>query len=345
MEIALNFKMEITDRSQVSEARYQVERITEGLQFNEVDAGSVTIMVTEMTKNLCKHASRGELIVQTIGFHGLLGIELLSLDKVPGMSNPSECLRDGYSTKGTPGTGLGALVRLATTFDVYTAAGNGTALLVRFLPKTMKTDIPPTEIELGALCLPQPGEGVSGDNWAVLNRQGTTLIMVSDGLGHGPLASEASREAVLAFRRNPHAPPVTMLEKIHLALRGTRGAAVAVAEVDWVRSVVRFAGVGNISGVIVTSGTERHMVSHYGIVGSQIRKIQEFDYPLPDGSVVILHSDGLSARWSLNAYPGLASRHPALIAAMLYRDCWRGTDDAAVVGVKRGRAVKPPLHD
>ena len=49
---------------------------------------------------------------------------------------------------------------------------------------------------------------------------------------------------------------------------------------------------------------------------------------------VVLHSDGLSSRWNLGTYPGLARRHPMLVAGVLYRDFGRRTDDAAVVVVR-----------
>ncbi len=53
------------------------------------------------------------------------------------------------------------------------------------------------------------------------------------------------------------------------------------------------------------------------------------------GLVVILHSDGIGTSWSLDRYPGLAARHPALIAAILYRDGTRGRDDATVLVLRR----------
>ena len=62
--------------------------------------------------------------------------------------------------------------------------------------------------------------------------------------------------------------------------------------------------------------------------------IQEFSYPWPEGAIVVLHSDGITSRWDLNAYPGLARCHPMLTAGVLYRDGLRGRDDAAVLVVR-----------
>jgi hypothetical protein len=121
---------------------------------------------------------------------------------------------------------------------------------------------------------------------------------------------------------------------MHAGLRPTRGAAVAVAELIPSQQVVRFAGLGNISGAITGPTESRSFVSHNGIAGHEMRKIQEFTYEWPVDSLLVMHSDGVSARWDLGRYPGLASRHPSVVAGVLYRDYSRGRDDALVVVVR-----------
>src|SRR3712207_8978530 len=56
----------------------------------------------------------------------------------------------------------------------------------------------------------------------------------------------------------------------------------------------------------------RGLFSHNGIVGVQIRKLQQFDYECPEHGLLVMHSDGLQGRWSLESYPGLSQRHPAV---------------------------------
>jgi hypothetical protein len=63
--------------------------------------------------------------------------------------------------------------------------------------------------------------------------------------------------------------------------------------------------------------------------------MSEFTYPWTSTSLVVLSSDGLVSHWSLDAYPGIASRDASLIAAVLYRDFTRERDDATVVVAKR----------
>ena len=121
---------------------------------------------------------------------------------------------------------------------------------------------------------------------------------------------------------------------IHAGLRPTRGAALAVAELSADGRHIRYAGLGNISGAIVSASTSRSLVSHNGIAGHEMRKIQEFPYDWPAESLLVMHSDGVSARWDVGKYPGLVQRDPSIVAGVIYRDFSRGRDDALVVVVR-----------
>ena len=162
----------------------------------------------------------------------------------------------------------------------------------------------------------------------------STLFLLADGLGHGPSAAAAANLAATIFRHSAHASPLELLRQIHSGLGKTRGAAVAVAKICFATRVISYAALGNILGQIFCGAESRTMVGYNGTAGSEARKIAEFSYPWPDGGVVVLHSDGLKTRWHLDDYPGLAQRHPALIAGMLFRDHRRPHDDCSVVVAK-----------
>jgi hypothetical protein len=157
---------------------------------------------------------------------------------------------------------------------------------------------------------------------------------MADGLGHGILAARASAEAIAAYRRSADWSPLAALERVHGSLRNTRGAAVAAAYINRATGAVRYAGIGNISGVIVGTGKPIVMVSHNGTAGYQSPRFQEFTYRLPDDAFVVMHSDGLHTNWNLNDYPGIRRRHPSTIAGVLYRDSKRHRDDVCVAVAK-----------
>src|SRR5262245_34010583 len=310
---------QIREMSGVAEARREVTGLARAVGFSESEIGRVAIVVTEAATNLVKHTPQGQLLARAFDRDGVAVIEALALDQGPGIANVSESLRDGYSTAGSPGTGLGAINRLSDVFDLYSAPGKGVALVAQLWSRKPEGGSHTAPLEIGAVCLPKPGEVARGDAWAVEWRDGHCVILVVDGLGHGPDAAAAAMAAVNALRTHPQLSPAALIEFAHGALRSTRGAALAVADLD-LAGEVRYAGIGNIAGVARAPDTARHMVSHAGIVGHEVRKIQECVYPWSQDSLLVMHSDGQATHWNLDQYPGLVGRHPSLIAGVLYRD-------------------------
>jgi anti-sigma regulatory factor (Ser/Thr protein kinase) len=328
----LMIALAVQDQSQVSETRRRATEIAQRQGFGDADAGRVALVATELATNILKHGNGGEILVGAYGESPDGGVELIALDQGPGIANLAASLADGYSTSGTAGKGLGAVVRQSHFVDVAAWPGVGTAVLAR-----LKRGQPPERFSdtsrIGAVSVPKPGEEVCGDSWAVSAGSDETALMVADGLGHGPDAAEASVAAVRMFHRfDGHRVPV-LLDYIHGGVRATRGAAVSVARFQPASGKVIYAGIGNVAGVLAVNGELRRMVSMPGTAGHNARKIQAFEYPFTSG-LVILHSDGIASTWTLERYPNIAARHPTLIAAVLYRDLTRHRDDATVLVAK-----------
>src|SRR5690606_40747941 len=103
------------------------------------------------------------------------------------------------------------------------------------------------------------------------------------------------------------------------------------------RGEVTYAAVGNLPGWLARPARRQGMVSVPGIAGHQARRLQQFEYELDEYATVVLHSDGLSGRWSPAAMPGLFSRSPAVVAAGLLREAGTRRDDACVVAARPRR--------
>jgi len=327
----------VNDPSRPGEVRRAAVTLAAALGFSEDDQGRVALVATEAATNLVKHAVGGEVVLRSVTLAEGGEIEILALDRGPGIADVGRCLRDGYSTAGTAGHGLGAISRLSDLFDITSVPGVGTALLARVRPASAPVQPGP---EVGAVCLPVGGEEVCGDAWAVEVFPDRTVVLVADGLGHGLPAATASREAVRVFRQVARSEPDDILRALHAALRPTRGAAAAVAVLDRAAGRVRYAGIGNVAGVLVGPGGRQGLVSLSGTLGHEVRKVSPFEYPWPAGGLLVMHSDGLGSQWDVGRYPGLISRHPALVAGVLYRDGRRGRDDVTVV-VVRGAGRDP----
>lgn len=332
MEVGTARSIEVGEETQAGEARRAAMTLAREAGFDDVDVGKVGIVVTEAATNMIKHASGGRMVVQSLANGAQPGVGTLALDRGPGLARIAEMMRDGFSTSGTSGTGLGAIVRQSSQFDLYSLPGKGTALYAAIWPQGRT----PTSagVAVGGVSVPVRGEETCGDGWAVEMRAGGMVILVTDGLGHGPLAHEASALATRVFRKSAALPIDEILQRIHEALRATRGAAAAIAEIVPSRQMIRYCGIGNITGRLFAPAGERQLVSHFGTLGHDVRRIQDFQYPWTPEATLILHSDGLGTHWAIGDYPGLALRHPTLIAGVLFRDHARGRDDVTVVAVR-----------
>ena len=306
--------------------------ICRDLDFGEVSSGQAAILINELGGNLCKHAHKGQLwIAARPG--DVPELEILSVDNGPGISDLPQAMRDGFSTAGSPGTGLGAVQRLATDFDIHSEVGKGTVILARLRPGASKE----RAFRWGVVTLPAPGETVCGDSWGVAFEGQRAALMVADGLGHGPHAAEASLAAVDHFAKQPFADMKTALEESHVILRMTRGAAVTQAQLDAEAEAdsLLMVGAGNVMIRVVNGVFNRSVLAQNGTVGVQMRRIEETKMQWPAHALVVCHSDGLQSRWPPEAIAGLIGSDPALVAAVLVRDFGRGRDDVTVLVVRR----------
>ena len=325
----------ISDESGVADARRAVAALAASLEFDETTAGELALAVTEAGSNIAKHAREGAIVARILERGGAEGIEILAIDKGPGMENVAASMRDGHSTAGTSGSGLGALQRRASGLEIWSRPGSGTLLRFEVWPKAAPNG---AGLAAGVICAEKRGEDACGDGWAVLQGRGRLVVLVVDGLGHGFDAAVAARTAIETAQAKAHLDAANLMDALHGALRPTRGAAAALAMLQPESELCTFCGIGNIAASIRSGGASRSMVSHNGTLGHQVRKVQEFQYPFPKGSLLVMHSDGVATHWDLAAYPGIEGRHPAVIAAALYRDHSRGRDDLTVLAMRNGGA-------
>jgi anti-sigma regulatory factor (Ser/Thr protein kinase) len=342
----------IADPTQVGEARRAAAKLSNRIGLDATTAGNAAIVVSELATNILRHAGSGEIMIgeaasaraATPAGRLASALDILALDRGPGM-DIARCVSDGYSTTGTRGEGLGAVRRLSSQLHVWsrsgagknldksTGGGGGTIVHAR-----VGGDAQANDACVGAVSVPYPGEIVCGDAWDVAAEQSAISIIVVDGLGHGAHAADAARAALEAFACDPYSAPQHIVMRCHQAMLHTRGGALAVARIDRSRSTLRFAGVGNIAGIVWSNGQTRGLMSHSGTVGAQMRQVRELESPWTEDSILVLHSDGLTSRWKLDDLAGITQQHPAVVAGALHRDFRRGRDDATVVVVTGSRA-------
>lgn len=329
----VSVRVPCTDESRIGEARRAADALARACGLDDAARGALAIVVTEAATNLARHARDGAVLLRGTT---PAGVEMLAVDSGPGMQDVERHFEDGFSTGGTAGAGLGAMRRQSDRLDIWSRPGQGTIVAARVHAK----DDPDAEarrprmlLDVGVVCLPLDGETACGDGWSVRQDDGTARVLLVDGLGHGPNAAEAADVALGVFAESGDRTPQELVSLAHEALRATRGAAIAFAEVRRTPegATVELCGVGNTVAAVVGPAGPRSLPSMNGTAGLTLRGLQSFTQPMHEGERLVLHTDGLTTRWRVDDYPGILARDPAILAAALHRDAARGRDDAAVL--------------
>lgn len=384
----------VRDSTRVRDARVAAESAAALAGLDERRTAAAALVATELATNLLKHAEGGQVLIDIVappapreGGTESRVVQIAAIDHGPGIADMPAALRDGFSTTGSLGAGLGTCQRLADDFALHSTPGRGTVAVARVgttprggggpegrtgaesmpggrgpahgtavpgasawseggalaggwwpggdahapvgavacgaltghaaapggapglpgqagsvpghsgvlgnepgpRPDSVVPDgevrgpgaprpdgrpgpsgdrsVPVAGVRAGGVNIPYGGAEYSGDAWAWVRSGDRLTLMLADGLGHGPEAARASSAAVTALYRWAHLTPAESLRRLHDALKGTRGAAVALAQLDVRAGLLRFAGIGNVGARLRADGTWRPLLSRPGIVG------------------------------------------------------------------------------
>ena len=332
--------------SRLGEARRHAALLCAELGWGETESGRLALVLTELGTNLIRHAVNGRMLIAARSARD--DIELICIDDGPGIVDLGRAMTDGVSTgSGSPGTGLGAIRRTATSFDMHSSVPQGTVSVARVAraprspreaPQATPVAAGPATHVFGAICVPVTGEKVCGDGWAVSQDGATATVWVADGLGHGVHAAEASQAALDVFVEGSADALDSLVGRAHTRLQTTRGAALCALRIDAEAQTALCAGAGNVAVRIVSGVFDRSMMTQHGTVGVQIRKPDQSSLQMPPHGVAVVHSDGLATRWDAASIRPVLERDPTLAAAILFRNFSRGRDDTTVVVVRQEAA-------
>ncbi len=335
-------RIAVSDAHQITSARVAATQIAGRLGLPRATVQAVDLVTAELAGNLHRHATGGEVLVLPPDPRGATDqLRVVAVDRGPGVAHFEHCLVDGYSTIGTLGAGLGTARRHADDFAAVSEPGVGTVVRAGFtLPELSAAVAHHRPFDIGAVGFPLGSESVNGDDFAVVRRGSRLVVMVADGLGHGPGAAEASGAAVRQFLAAGQSAPAQLIDEINTRMTASRGAAVTVASLELQSArdggPLHSSGLGNVSLLVAgRDGTTKRLVTSMGTAGVRTRRITtEQRAAFPARGVLIMHTDGLSTRWTLDGRGDLLRQPPDLVAAALWRDHCRNSDDSLVLVVR-----------
>jgi anti-sigma regulatory factor (Ser/Thr protein kinase) len=320
----------LPNRTYQASARSEIKRFAVQAGFSTKRFSELEIVVAEITSNLVKHTGSGGTILVKIIDGEVKGLEIIVIDQGPGMEFINAMMEDGVSTTRTLGQGLGAIRRLSDEFDAYSQKGWGTVMVSRLY--NAKFNSKKQLLQTGTVMVSKDNAPFCGDNYLISRKGNVAHVVVCDGLGHGEAASYASVCCLNAFPATIGNKPAEQIKEIHKEARKTRGAVMYVVHLDLNEKKMTYCGVGNIAvKVLSIGGKTKNCHSYNGIVGHSIPgSLHNNSIDWEKNDLLILHSDGLNNRWDMQKYPGILKHDRVLLAAALYKDNCRGTDDALV---------------
>lgn len=323
------------DRSYFAILKKDIHALAVSAGFNPGKVGEIDIVVAEIVSNLVKHAGGGQLLIKLVEQNNLQGIELISIDNGPGMTDVTRMVADGVSTKNTLGQGLGAMKRLSELFQVYSLKDWGTIILIRIFEEEQPLYKKPAAVDVRSVILPKLGETACGDGFFYSISDNHVKLFLGDGLGHGVEAAKAVAKAGEAFMECEETFPPEIIRHMNLAVKKTRGLVGTVAVFESKSRKWQMCGVGNITTKIISAAAVRNYMPYNGIIGLNVPTslhAQEIEHE--KGQQIIMTSDGIKSKWDPVKYPAINRYDLSILSASIIKDFARNTDDMSVAACK-----------
>lgn len=324
----------IYDEASVSSARQQVREIGQRLNLGKKLVENVALIASELTHNQLSHSRQGYFAVRPVQRQSVKGLEVIAADIGPGIEKPGLAIKDEVSADGRSlGAGLGAVCRIADEVDFDNRIFEGTCVVAR----TFETRPAAKCCEIAIMGRPYPGESISGDDGTFLQSESGLLVAVSDGLGHGPEAREASNRAIEALSRKPQMDLDEILIALNQELADTRGCALSIARFDKNNRSLECASLGDVHSHLYNLREARFFTPTPLVLGTgQLprQKVRVEQATVEPGSILVMFTDGLRSKTSLKAQLDILRQPAIAIAQHLIENDSRPDDDALVLVVR-----------
>jgi anti-sigma regulatory factor (Ser/Thr protein kinase) len=352
--------IQIRSEESVAHAVTMAAKVATSAGFDSTRVSAISTAVSEIARNIVKYADFGQVTIESVS-DPEPAIDITARDRGQGIVDIDSALEDHYSTSGTLGLGLPGVRRLMDDFSIESTPGVGTTVRTRMklggsTPRRPKVPDGATpvrkraakrpkagrgrterlesgsngdsdEIRAGSFVRPHRAEVVSGDLVVLRWIDQRMLAVVVDALGHGRHAARIAAAASEAVETITQADVLGTIDTIHEALRGSDGAAVAVAVASSVDRAVDVASVGNVRIRVLGPAGQRIPWTE-GTLGQQFRRPVVHHRVLAEDTLV-MYSDGVSDRFDDDEYRGAMTDPPDLAAKTIVERFGKDYDDAS----------------
>lgn len=122
--------LSIHSQEDVVRVRQATRESTIAQGFSLVDQTKLVTAASELARNTLEHGGGGEVEIAAVSNPPRRGVRLVFSDQGPGIEDIEQALRDGFSTGGGLGLGLGGARRLCNEFSIESMPGQGTRVTI-----------------------------------------------------------------------------------------------------------------------------------------------------------------------------------------------------------------------
>ena len=321
----------IYDEASVSSARQRVREIGQRLNLSKEVVETTALIASELAHNQLSHAKQGYFAVKAVERQGAKGIEVVAADLGPGIQRPGSAIRDEISIESRGlGAGLAAVCRIADEVEFDNRLSEGACVVARKFERPAAVRCCETAI----MGRPYPGEVISGDDGVFFQSESTFVAAVSDGLGHGPEAREASNRAIEALSQKHQMDLDQIVIGLNADLAGTRGCAMSIVRFNKAEGAIECVSVGDVQSHIYNLRNAHFFTPTPLVLGAgqfQKQRLRVEKATVEPGSVLVMFTDGLKSRTNLKGQLEVLRQPPIAIAQHLLENNSRPDDDVLVL--------------
>lgn len=120
----------VRSASDVVLVRQKVRQFALDMKFSLVEQTKLVTAASELARNTLDHGKGGECTIEVVENGIKSGLRLIFSDQGPGIPDIEQALKDGFTTGGGMGLGLGGAKRLVNDFEISSRVGEGTRITV-----------------------------------------------------------------------------------------------------------------------------------------------------------------------------------------------------------------------
>ncbi len=130
MTVARAETLSLRSSSDIVTVRQTVRAWAIELEFSLVEQTKMITAASELARNAVDYGGGGCVRLEAINDHNRSGLRVTIEDQGPGIPDIEQAMKDGFTTSGGLGLGLGGARRLSNEFQIESRPGEGTRVAI-----------------------------------------------------------------------------------------------------------------------------------------------------------------------------------------------------------------------